>query len=534
MTWQLRFGCIAFILVAWLSVAMAVTTVTEEPVNGDAGDLPGAAQDVTGIDLDDDGILEIRGRIATTDDVDMYRIEITEPNEFSAISFFDAGVFIEDSQLFLFDANGNGICANEDNPNLPADDPERLYAALPLGSCTIPQRGFYFLAISTSVRDPFVDVNDPDSEIFPDVPRQSVVTPRRSGPVGGWVGSSEIGNYVFQLTGINDPPPDCFAPQSTLNGDGTRTITLQTQDERVGIQSIVEVPGSRSRNISQVIIPSFQPGITDPITVTALDVNPNMPARVQIEVTNTRGVPSICTLSAAQQEETPPMAPTCVDVFSLEGLPAVETTVQDLQSGLSRIELLFVKNATVTIDGSPLPTANGDDFIAFDPPTTDEVVIRAEKIDLNQRATVLVEVFDNDIPVPNSDICDPILFQLTINSGASVQKTLTDVPEYDSFITIQNGSGGSGLKLMTVKVNDARTKIFRLDDGEVKQFNVQAEMIPGLNQMVFKGIGLTGSGASIAISNQEPQVAPLAQSTSSGFIVRRSSVQKPVNWEWSQ
>lgn len=531
MTWQLRLGYAALILIAWLSVAMAVTTVLE---NGDAGDLPNMAQDATGITLDADGIMEVRGRIESTSNVDMYRIEITEPGEFSAITIFDTNVSIEDSQLFLFDADGRGVCANEDNPDLLSTDPLRLYAALPRGGCQIPARGFYFLAISTSVRDPLSDLNNPNSEIFPDVPRQAILAPLDPNAiVQGWLGPSEIGNYAFQLTGINDPPPDCFASQSTLNPDGTRTITLQTQDERVGIQSITEV--SRSDNITEVDIPDFQEGTMEVITVTATDQNPNMPSQVQIEVTNTRGVSRTCTLSAPQLPEQPAMAPSCVDVFSLEGLPAVETTVQDTESGLSLIRLLFAKNATVTVDGDPLPTADGEDFIAFNPPTTDPVVIRVEKIDLNERATVLVEVFDNDIPSPNSDICDPILFQLIVpNKGLVVEHTYNDVPEFDHHITVQNGNGtpGSGLMLMTIKVNDAPAKIFRLSDGEVKQFNVEAEMIPGLNTMTFKGIGPPGSEASIAVSNQQPQIAPLAASGSSSFIVRRSSVKGQVNRAW--
>ncbi len=515
---------------------MAVTTVPED---GDAGDLPGTAQNVTGIDLDADGIMEIRGRIGSTADADMYRIEITEPEEFSATSFFDGNVSIEDSQLFLFDAEGRGLCANEDNPDLPNTDPERLYAALPKGSCQIPARGTYFLAISTSVRAPLSDAANPASEIFPDAPRQAVVPPLDpNAVVRGWHDPSEIGNYAFQLTGINDPPPDCFVSQSMLNDDGTRTITLQTQDERVGIRSIVEVPGSRSANISDVIIPRFPEGATYLITVTATDQNPHMPAQVDIVVTNTRGVSRTCSLLAPQLPEEPKLAPHCVDVFSLEGLPAVETTVQDTQSGLRRIELVFLKNATVTVRSVALPQdvelayPPGIDVIVFDPPTEEPVVIRAEKIDLNKRATVLVEVFDNDIPEPNSDLCDPILFQLIIPDDAfSVQQTYTDVPEYAHFITIHNGDGtpGSGLLAVTIQVNQAPKRVFKLGHDEVIQLDVESEMVPGLNTMTFEGKGLPGTQASVAVSNQQPQVVPSAPPS---FIVRRSGNRSRANYEW--
>jgi len=546
MAWQLRLGYVVLITLVWLSTAMAVTFVFEnvdsndppaDPLDTEAGDLPITASDASrharlvsdSIDLTDE-LMQIIGRIESDSDVDMYRVHISLPDEFSATTINVPGVTIEDSQLFLFDQDGRGICANEDNPSLLASDPLVFFASLPKGFCDIPAPGFYYLAISTSVRDP---INADGDEIFPDPPlneRQTLLLPESLAPVVDWVDPSGIGNYVFQLTGVNFPLPECSQQTIAEGLDGERILSLQAQDVKLGLQSITV---KSSSNVDELIIPNFTTGTTAPVTVEAINLNRNTAPTVEVVVTNTRGLSTTCTLSALQEPEEPKKAPSCVDVFSLEGLPAVETTVQDTESGLHRVELLFVKNASVTVDGAPLPTAEGNDFIEFNPPTTEPVVIRAEKINLDKRATVLVEVFDNDIPEPNSAICDPILFTLF----AATQKTYRDIPEFDRFITVQNGNGtpGSSLTEVSIQVNGAPKHKIKLGNGEVVQLDVTAEMHQVLNTMTFKGRGLPGTQASIAISNQQPQIAPPAFS---GFILRGSGAQhfsgpKP-NFEWGQ
>ncbi len=515
---------------------------------GDAGGLPGTAQIITENVTFNNRDIEISGEIEGAADEDMYGFEISVPSVFSAQDVSVSGMMTsEDTQLLLFDENGNGVCANDDDPESVLGS---LRGHLPVGRCAFPTllpAGIYFLAISTSSRDP---VDAQDNKMFPDgIAAARVVVPPVDGvgPIAGWVGTSQGGTYLIRITGANFPPPMCtLSVVSDPDDQGRRLISLQAFDNVSSLMSVAVT--SRDNNISSVVVtdengdviatPEALPAGTTRVTITATAENLNEDAQAEVQVTNTLGVSNRtpCILNAPQAPEQPAIAPTCVDVFSLEGLPAVETTVQDLQSGLSLIQLLFVKNANVTVDGNPLPTASGDRFIAFNPPTRDPVVIRAEKIDLSQRATVLVEVFDNDIPVRNSDICDPILAQIIIpNNGLSVVHTFDDVPEFDHFISVQNGNGtpGSGLTLMTIKVNESPTKIFRLGEGEVKQFDVEADMIPGLNTIVIKGIGQPGTEASVAISNQLPEIAPLSPLATSSFIVRRSSVkQGKVNREW--
>ncbi|PON10955.1 hypothetical protein C2W62_47350 [Candidatus Entotheonella serta] len=210
-------------------------------------------------------------------------------------------VSIEDSQLFLFDAEGRGICANEDNPALPITDPTRRLAALPLGACQIPAPGSYFLAISTSVRDP-IDINGND--LFPDPvtdeERGMILQPiDPDAVINGWSGSGQIGNYAMLLTGVNYPSPECTLPQIVENAYGQRTVSLRVRDVVLGIASIEEVPNSRTANIAEVIIPVFPPGAVE-VTVSAIDTNPFTADQVEIRVTNTVGGSITCTLNTPQ------------------------------------------------------------------------------------------------------------------------------------------------------------------------------------------------------------------------------------------
>ncbi len=543
MTWQSKLGYVALITLVWLSVANAIDIIPED---GDAGGLPNTAQIVEQrVNLDDgDDILEIRGSINPADDEDMYRFEISLPSLFSATTNLSGdNIRIEDTKLFLFDVNGNGICANEDDPNAGPFDLNRRRAVFPRGglaTCMLVP-GTYFLAISTFERVP---VDAQGNNLFLLEPPNAIVPPIAPNVViRDWAGSGRDGEYAIQITGVNYPPPKCLEPTVTDGPGDTRILSITVQDSVLGIENIEVV--NTTINIDQVDI-NFVPGASEG-TVSAVDTNPFMSDQLDVRVTNTRGLSTICTLNSPQQPEQPAIAPTCQDRFILEGAPVVETTAQDEQSGLSKIQLVFVKNATVTVDGQPLPTPPPEsrDFILFNPPTTDPVTIRAEKIDLDERATVVIDVFDNDVqinpetglPEPKPNIrpsCDPILTRLLVPDGELVlQKTFTDIPEDDSYIALQNGR--PGLTLLTIKVNDGRTKILRLKDGETQQLDVASEMVRGLNTMSFKAIGRPGTEANVVISNQPGEIVSSQSPAAAGISVRRSTLKlRSYNPEWGQ
>ncbi len=71
---------------------------------GDAGDLPATAQVTTG----SGPLTTINGNLASPTDVDMYCVHVTDPAAFSACL---QCVVIQGPNLWVFDANGNGISA---------------------------------------------------------------------------------------------------------------------------------------------------------------------------------------------------------------------------------------------------------------------------------------------------------------------------------------------------------------------------------------------------------------------------------------
>lgn len=167
---------------------------------GDAGELPGTAQVVYG----SGPLVTITGAYGTgADGADMFLIKIVDPAGFSA-----ASVAAGDTQLYLFDAAGMGIYANDD---IPAS----LNSVLPPGDTYSPTTpGLYYLAITGAPRDPV----STGGRIFPDQPWTAVHGPTGPGggsPISSWIGStSAASGYTIELTGAAHIP----APGAILLG----------------------------------------------------------------------------------------------------------------------------------------------------------------------------------------------------------------------------------------------------------------------------------------------------------------------------
>lgn len=167
----------------------------------DAGDLPATAQSPSGTGA----LTTISGVLPSTDDndVDMYRICITDPGAFSAKT---AGT-ITDPQLFLFDSAGLGVEARDDIVEATARQSD-LTAGNP-HSPTSP--GIYHLAVSRWDNDALSS----GGLIFPggtigDGTAGMVVGPTGPGggsPVSAWTGNGDAANedggtsYSIALTG---------------------------------------------------------------------------------------------------------------------------------------------------------------------------------------------------------------------------------------------------------------------------------------------------------------------------------------------
>ena len=190
----ISFCCILTVAIAGSNALGGWTEV------GDAGDLPGTAQVVTG-----GGPLDTIFGVMNNPDADMYQIYISNPAGFSAYAIGN------DTQLFLFDQSGMGVYANDDggisgfNAFLPAGDPS---------SPTTP--GIYYLAVSQFNLDPY----SAGGLIFPSSPFGQVFGPTGPGggsPVSYWSGGtgSQESGYQIELTGASYVIP---APGAILLG----------------------------------------------------------------------------------------------------------------------------------------------------------------------------------------------------------------------------------------------------------------------------------------------------------------------------
>lgn len=215
----------------WLSSMAIVALIAgvhaqiwDETVNGggDAGDLPSTAQVVLGNPAQP--LQMITGAI--DDDVDMYAIFITDPDNFYALT----GTELEttfDSKLTLYDYLGRPLWRNDDRAVDLFDDktidPLRSLIAAGLsadtyrssdtpgtpGSATwsLPGSGLYYLAISHWRRNPRNAAGEdlwwrrsPFSAIY------APYAARANDPVAQWGGSFDTGTYTIWLRGASFVP----------------------------------------------------------------------------------------------------------------------------------------------------------------------------------------------------------------------------------------------------------------------------------------------------------------------------------------
>jgi hypothetical protein len=199
-------------VLAVLSLALAPGAFAANEV-GDAGDLR-----VTANDMGDSAVTQIDGSFTDATDADVYRICLTDGASFSASTVGGAFPSNLDTQLFLLDAQGYGVYANDD-------------AAVGIRGSTLPARhrfspgtgGEYYLAVSQYNRDP----QSSQGEIFQDsfsrwqFPDGVIFANGFGGAetLSGWNGRAPggLGTYRITLTGTRAcVPPDTTPPTVDL------------------------------------------------------------------------------------------------------------------------------------------------------------------------------------------------------------------------------------------------------------------------------------------------------------------------------
>lgn len=183
-------GPLAALVVVLMATQASAAGLWQE--RGDAGDTLATAQRPTG----GGALTAIRGSIGGPGDADIYLICLDGGGTFSATT---DGSGIEDTQLFLLNAQGRGVYANDDDDIPPSYSWSTLPAHDPL-TPTAPGR--YYLIVTGYDTDPVSS----GGLIFPTYPYDMVFGP--TGPGGGrpFTGfstdtSSDSGPYTITLTG---------------------------------------------------------------------------------------------------------------------------------------------------------------------------------------------------------------------------------------------------------------------------------------------------------------------------------------------
>jgi hypothetical protein len=170
---------------------------------GDAGQTLGTAQNTTG---GSNPLTDIYGAIAVgAPDVDLYRIYISNPAAFSAITYRSPDPPYIDDMLYLFDATGRGVYADDDGG-------ANLEAYLPANHAWGPQSaGTYYLGIGSCCHFP----DSAGGAIFDFAASLSGPSgPGGALPLNGWSGTSyNTGEYRIMLTGAEFPIEDGEVPE---------------------------------------------------------------------------------------------------------------------------------------------------------------------------------------------------------------------------------------------------------------------------------------------------------------------------------
>ncbi len=200
--------------------APAADTLVE---TADAGGLPADATVAAG----SGALNNIYGSMGSESDVDMYRIQICQPGQFSATTTNPDTQL--DTRLWLFYLDGHGIAFNDDNPDA-LDYTSRLThtftAALPAGE--------YLIAISQYSVSP---VDAQQQLLWFDSPLTVERAPDGPGhafAVASWIDAgSAFGSYHIQLTGA------CWIGQEICPADMDDGSGTGTPDGAVTIEDLL-------------------------------------------------------------------------------------------------------------------------------------------------------------------------------------------------------------------------------------------------------------------------------------------------------
>jgi hypothetical protein len=187
--------------------------------------------------------------------------------------------------------------------------------------------------------------------------------------------------------------------------------------------------------------------------------------------TYTVTIPNDAVSAAAQLffgnfKERPPECPPPTFGTNAFGVPFMQLTVQDADTGLASIDITYTRNIDVSIVG----------FLFG---TKDPVTVTGTAIDPS--ASLGLTFIATDLR-GNSVECDPVLAGVVRDAGAPITQTFSGLPQAESKVSLTNGSPGIGS--LELDVNGVTYRLNGLRDGETRTLDVSASMLPGSDNTI--------------------------------------------------
>ncbi|MGH3091989.1 MAG: hypothetical protein ACRDOG_06645 [Gaiellaceae bacterium] len=284
-------------------------------------------------------------------------------------------------------------------------------------------------------------------------------------------GEAGLSDWVVTITGTD-------GTNTTVSTNGAGNWSFTTDEH-------APASGTTTYTISEVQQATWtQTGNTVDQSMTAGGATVGLASFVYTVAVPNDAVSAVEQLNFGNVRDNPPECPAPTFGTNAQGVPIMDITVQDADTGLAAINVTYTRNITVDISG-------------FFFGTKDPVLVRGTAIDPALSMGLTFEAIDL---AGNRTICDPVLAPLDRAAGQPVTQTFTGLLEDESNVTITNGSPG----LTTVKlvVNGQAFWVTGLGDGEERSLDVASAMVPGSdNRVEVTAYGPPGSTATLFIAN---------------------------------
>ncbi len=274
--------------------------------------------------------------------------------------------------------------------------------------------------------------------------------------------------------------------QITIVGtDGTNTTVLTngSGDWSYTVPAHAPAAGTTSYTVKEVQQSGWvQTGNTVDQSMAAGGASVALAAFTYTVTVPNNAVSAVEELVFGNYRDQPPGCPAPSFGTNQSGQPIMWIDVQDADTGLASINILYTRNITV-------------DIVGFSFGTMLPVRVTGTAIDPALSMGLTFEAFDLS---GNRVECDPVLATVDRETGRPATETFSGLPAAESNVTIRNGS--PGISTADVVVNGVLYRLAGLRPGEEVALDVAAAMLPASdNPTSFTFHGRPGSRAVVFI-----------------------------------